>query len=160
MIKIKESVYEEELQPSLSPDVAAMKRIVTALSAMVKRAQKPAALAKEERDLRKQAILLDYQTEDDINDAYGYASITEEERSILLDCLNGKKNPKRQELSESEIYLLELQDLLTHASKRLHILEWDELSSEEKERVSNRSEEYKEYLRKIKTDFIGLISPE
>src|SRR5659263_193605 len=71
MAKPKEIVYETaELQPPLSPDVAAMKRVVTALSALVKRAKKPAALAKEERDDRNQALLSDYQTEDDINEAY------------------------------------------------------------------------------------------
>jgi len=152
VIKNKGIVCETGVQqPPKSPDVAAMKQVVTALSTIVKRAKKPAALAKEARDARNQVLLSDYQTEDDINEAYGYASITDDERIMLLDCMNGKNNPKRQDLSEAEIFLFEMKDIMIQAEKRLHYLEWEALSPEDKEQSERRTEEQKEYYSKTRS---------
>lgn len=120
----------------MSVDTAAVKRVITNLKTMVTKATKVANLVKAERDARMQILLGDYQTEEDIQNAYGYEEITSDERDALLAVLEGKKNPNRSELSENEIYILELKDLICIATKRLRDLEWDELPEEEQDRIN------------------------
>lgn len=120
----------------MSVDTAAVKRIIKNLKTMTTKAAKVVDLAKAEREARMQILLGDYQTEEDIQNAYGYEEITSDEREALLATLEGKKNPNRRELSEEEIYVLELKDLITIATKRLRDLEWDELPEEEQDRIN------------------------
>ena len=134
----------------MSADVAAVKRLVTNLKTMHTRALKAAALDKAARDERTAQILGDYKTEQDIQDAYGYDLITDDERICLLAALEGDKNPIKTELTESEIYALEINDLLQQMQRRLHDLEWEELPSEEKARITQVQEERRSRLKALK----------
>lgn len=109
---------------------------------MSTKASKAAALVKAERVARQQELLGVYQTEDEIQDAYGYDEITEEDRDALLAALEGRDNPSHQDLCEEEIYILELNDLISREQRRLRDLEWDELPESEKERIMAEKEVY------------------
>jgi len=126
----------------MSADTAAVKRLITNLKTMSTKASKAAALIKAERVARQQELLGVYQTEDEIQDAFGYAEITEEERDALLAALEGRDNPSHQDLGEEEIYVLELSDLIGREQRRLRDLEWDELPESEKERIMAEKEAY------------------
>ena len=134
----------------MSADVAAVKRLVTNLKTMHTKALKAAALDKAARDERTAQILGDYKTEQDIQDAYGYDLITDDERICLLAALEGAKNPIKTELAESEIYALEINDLLQQMQKRLHDLEWTGLPPEEKARITQAQEEGRARLKALK----------
>ena len=125
----------------MSADLAAVKRLVTNLKTMHTKALKAAALDQAARDERTAQILGDYKTEEDIQDAYGYELITDDERIALLAGLEGVKNPVKSELTENEIYAFEINELLQQTQRRLHDLEWEELPPEEKARITNAQAE-------------------
>lgn len=134
----------------MSNDIAAVKRLITNLKTMRTKAIKAAAADKAIRDTRTQELLRDYRDEKDIQDAYGYEYITDDERVMLLKALEGIENPDRGELSESEIYELELRDIIARLSQRLRDLEWEELPPEERERITRANDEWREKNKRRK----------
>jgi len=131
----------------MSADSKAMQHVVTALTALVSRAKKPAVLSKAERDAQHQALIRDYQTEDDVMDAYGYEMITQDECRELLDCMRAQRDPSKADLREDELYLLELQQILRAASVRLQTLKWEDLPEAEKQKILRSNEGFSERLK-------------
>lgn len=125
----------------MSKDIDALKRLIKNLRTLATRGEKAAKREKDERDKKALEILSDYPTEEDIQEAYGYAIITDDERTRLLDALKGIERPSQEDLSESEIYVLEVKALISGSLSRLHALEFDELPKEEQERVLREKEE-------------------
>ena len=131
-------------------DTAALKRLITNLRTMATKADKSAANDKAARDAQKAELMGTYQTEEDTQEAYGYELITLEERDALMDLFEDRTNPNKDELTETEIYALEIRDLISITCKRLHNLEWDELSEEDKERILREKDEVLERRRMLK----------
>jgi len=131
----------------MSADTKAMHRVVDTLAANVRRAKKPVALAKAAREERQQTLLGDYQTEDDVMDAYGYEMITQEECRQLLNWIHQKKEPSKTDLSEEELYMIELQQILRAASGRLQTLKWEDLPEAEKQKIRHSNEGFLERLK-------------
>ena len=131
----------------MSADIKAMYRVVDTLAANVRRAKKPAALAKAAREERQKTLLGDYQTEDDVMDAYGYEMITQDECRELSDCMRAQRDPSKADLREDELYLLELQQILRAASVRLQTLKWEDLPEAEKQKILRSNEGFSERLK-------------
>lgn len=125
----------------MTADTLALKRLITSLRTMATKADKAASKDKAARDAKKAEMMGTYQTEEDIQDAYGYELITLEERDALMDMLADRANPTKEELTESEIYALELRELISITCRRLHDIEWDELSEEDKARILQEKDE-------------------
>lgn len=120
----------------MSVDTNAVKRVITSLQGLIRKAEKAAKQDKAEREERLQVLLGDYTTVEEIHDAYGYAEVTCEERDALLAIVDDKTTPDRSELSENELYVLELRNLLKTAQRRLHDVEWSELPEPEQDRIN------------------------
>lgn len=125
----------------MSKDIDALKRLIKNLRSLATRGEKEAEREKAVRDKKALEILSMYPTEEEIQEAYGYAIITDDERVRLLDALKGIDRPSQEDLSESEIYVLEVKDLISSSLSRLHSLEFDELPKEEQERILREKEE-------------------
>lgn len=136
----------------MSNDIAAVKRLLTNLKTMRTKAIKAAAADKAAREERTRELLRDYRDETDIQNAYGYEEITEDERDMLLKAMDGLENPERREMSESEIYELELKDIIARLSQRLRDLEWEELPPEERSRILESSEQRRAEMKARKED--------
>ena len=139
----------------MSADTAAVKRLIQNLKTMATKSTKAAAQKSLEREARLQELLGDYQTEDDIQNAYGYQEISEDDRDTLLAALEGRDSPARRELSEEEIYLLEIEDIISQLNRRLRGLEWDELPAEKKARIENSKEAFFLVTQKMKAKLCG-----
>jgi len=127
----------------MSIDTEAMQRVIVNLSSMVSRAKKAAMIEREKRAERIQCLMGEYTSVEDVNDAYGYADITDAERVELLAYIDRQLSPTKQDISVEEIYLLELQAVLSQAKKRLRDLVWEDLSVEEKIRIEQQTAAYR-----------------
>ena len=122
-------------------DIKAVERLIKNLESLKKRATTAAEKAKAKRESRFNELLGLCTSEEAVYDLYGYADITEDERDRLLELLDNRDNPRDEDLTEDEIYLLELQTLLGICKQRLRDLKWDQLSPEEQERINRETEE-------------------
>lgn len=92
-----------------------------------------------------------YATEEEIQEAYGYGEITDDERRILL----GDLEIKASGITPKKAALDELRDIIRMLTSEIDYYEWETLSEKRKEEIKESNEEYKRKVKQLATQYGG-----
>lgn len=104
---------------------------------------------KSSQNEAREMELMEYKTEDEIRDAYGWAFITEVERDRLLDRLRGAKEKSALPTKE-KMALEELRSIIKEVRSTRTELEYELMTNKEKEQCQKRNEEFKNKVAEIR----------
>lgn len=108
-----------------------------------------AVTKKSQQDEAREMELMEYKTEEDIQDAYGWDIITDEEREKLLARLQGA-HEKAALPTKEKIALDELRSIIKEVRRTRADLESELMSDEEKEQRQKRKEEFQSRIAEIR----------
>lgn len=104
---------------------------------------------KNQQQEAREMELMEYKTEQEIQDAYGWDFITEEEKDRLIDRLRGAKE-KAELPTKEKIALDELCSILKEVCRTRNDLEYELMSDEEKQRRQEQSEEWQNKIAELR----------
>lgn len=108
-----------------------------------------AVTKKSQQEEAREMELMEYKTEEDIQDAYGWDIITDEEREKLLVRLRGAQEKVALPTKE-KIALDELRSIMKEVRRTRADLEYELMSDEEKEQRQKQSEEFQNRIAELR----------
>lgn len=93
--------------------------------------------------------LMEYKTEEEVQEAYGWGYITETERRKLIDCLRGAEETAELPTKES-MAMMELNSIIAKVNGMVREFEYALLTDEEKERRQKRNEEFQNKMSELR----------
>jgi len=93
--------------------------------------------------------LMEYKTEEEVQEAYGWGYITETERQKLIDRLRGAEETAELPTKES-MAMAELNSIIAKVNGMVREFEYALLTDEEKEQRQKRNEEFQNKMSEIR----------
>lgn len=143
MKKITAEDIKKEIADGMRLDADGYRYLLKKLEPVQRSLEAAAAKEKEKRAIRM-AALSQYETEQDIQDAYGYALITDDERRQLLDALESGEKYVEETRTKTTVALHLLKEFIAQLNRQAGSLEFELLPPEEQAKRRAETEEIQE----------------